>query len=151
MTIETAAGLTKGLVEEIPFRGHPLVIAQHARTIEVTTDPHLTLRGDCIIGVSASKGVAGLSPSMKQALKSDTVRVRFSILAPGGEFSFSARGSERLSLESPTDMVIRMSDYVCGRTLAIRAEASARRLPRALVKSLKSANADGLLRIEVGE
>ena len=71
-------------------------------------------------------------------------------LAPNsGEVSFAARGSKDLSFESPTDMVIRMSDFVCGRTLAIRAEYSAREIPRDLVGTLKSPEAAGLLRIEV--
>ncbi len=140
---------TVSVVEEIPFVGHPLVRAMHGRTIEITTEDHLTLQGDCIIGVRAAKGISQLSPAIKRALKSDEARVRFTIVAPGGEYSFSARGSKDLSFESPTDMVIRMSEFVCGRTLAIRADSSAREIPRGLVGSLKSPEAAGLLRIEV--
>ena len=137
------------VMEEIPFVGHPMVRAMHERTIEITTDGHLTLRGDCIIGVGAAKGVAQLSPSMKEALRSDHARVKFTIVTPGGEFSFAARGSKDLPFESPTDMVIRKSGFVCGRTLAIEAESSAREIPRDLVRTLKSPDAAGLLRIEV--
>ena len=71
------------------------------------------------------------------------------IVTPGGEFSFAARGSKDLSFESPTDMVIRRSSFVCGRTLAIQAESSAREIPRDLVGTLKSSKAAGVLRIEV--
>ncbi len=137
------------VVEEIPFMGHSMVRAMHERTIEITTEVHLTSRGDCIIGVGASKGVVRLSPSMKRALRSDDARVRFTIVAPGGKFSFAARGSKDLSFESPTDMVIRRSGFVCGRTLAIKADSSAREIPRDLVGTLKSPEAVGLLRIEV--
>jgi hypothetical protein len=140
---------TTCVAEEVPFVGHAMVRAMHERTIEITTEAHLTLRGDCIIGVGATKGVAQLSPSVKRALRSDSARVRLTIVTPGGEFSFAARGSKDLSFESPTDMVIRMSDFVCGRTLAIRAESSAREIPRDLVRTLKSPEASGLLRIEV--
>src|SRR5204863_10108711 len=80
------------VVEEIPFVGHSMVRSTHARTIEVTTKRHLTPRGDCIIGVGASKGVAQLSASMKRALRSDDARLRLTIVAPGGELSFHARG-----------------------------------------------------------
>jgi hypothetical protein len=135
--------------EEIPFLGHAMVRATHARTIEITTEAHLTDRGDCIVGVRAAKGVAQLSASIKDVLRSDDARVRLTVVAPGGEFSFLARGSEDLSFESPTDMVIRMSTFVCGRTLAIRAESSAREIPRYLVRTLRSPTAAGLLRIEV--
>jgi uncharacterized protein len=137
------------VAEEIPFAGHAMVRALHGRTIEITTDGHLTPRGDCIVGVGAAKGVAQLSPSVKRALRSDGARVRFTIVTPGGEFSFTARGSKDLSFESQTDMVIRMSDFVCGRTLAIGADSSARDIPRDLVRTLKSPEAAGLLRIEV--
>lgn len=135
--------------EEVAFVGHAMVRATHGKTIEITTEEHLTPRGDCIIGVGASKGIAQLSPSTKRALRSDDARVRFTIVAPGGEFSFVARGSKDLSFESPTDMVIRKSSFVCGRTLAIRAESSAMEIPRGLVGTLKSPGASGLLRIEV--
>jgi len=137
------------VVEEIPFVGHAMVTAMHERTIEITTEERLTARGDCIIGVGAAKGVAQLSPAMKRALRSDRARVRLTIVTPGGKFSFEARGSKDLPLDSPTDMVIRMSGFVCGRTLAIDAGSSAREIPRELVRTLKSPGAAGLLRIEV--
>jgi len=137
------------VAEEIAFVGHAMVRATHERTIEITTEDYLTPSGDCIIGVGASKGIAQLSPSVKRALRSDDARVRFTIVAPGGEFSFVARGSKDLSFESPTDMVIRRSSFVCGRTLAIRAESSAIEIPRGLVGTLKSPKAAGILRIEV--
>src|SRR4029077_18018100 len=101
----------------------------------ITTESHLTARGDCIVGVAAARGVAQLSASMKRALRSDDARVHFTLVAPGGEFSFLAWGDKDLSFESTTDVVIRMSEFVCGRTIAIRADSSAREIPRDLVKS----------------
>jgi uncharacterized protein len=137
------------VAEDVTFAGHPLVRATHGTTMEITTGRHLTSKGDCIVGVCAAKGVAQLSPSTKRALRSDAARVRLTIVTPGGEFSFTARGSKALLFESSTDAVIRTSDYVCGRTLAIRADSSAREIPRELVRTLKSPEAAGLLRIEV--
>ena len=149
MSVETKTSAREAMVtEEIRFAGHSMVRATHQTTIEITTEGHLTPRGDCIIGVGAAKGVAQLSPSMKRALRSDTARVRFTIVTPGGEFSFSARGSKDLSFESATEMVIRTSTFVCGRTLAIQSESSAIEIPRKLVGTLKSPEAAGLLRIE---
>jgi len=137
------------VAEEIPFAGHAMVRATHSRTIEITTERHLTPRGDCIIGVGASKGVAQLSASLKKALQSDGARVRFTIVARGGEYTFHARGSKDLSFQSATDLVIRTSEFVCGRTLAIKAESSAREIPRGLIGTLRSPESPGLLRIEV--
>jgi len=137
------------VTEEVAFAGHAVVKATHEKTIEITTEGHLTTRGDCIIGVRASKGIAQLSRSMKRALRSDDARVRLTIVTPGGEFSFAAKGSKDLTFDSPTDMVIRRSSFVCGRTLAVQAECSASEIPRGLVGTLKSPRAAGLLRIEV--
>ena len=137
------------ICEEVAFTGHAMVRATHERTIEITTEEHLTPSGDCIVGVGAAKGLSQLSPAIKDALRSDNARVRLTLVTPAGEFSFGARGSKDLSFESSTDMVIRRSGYVCGRTLAIFADSSARELPRSLVGSLRSAESAGLLRIEV--
>jgi len=137
------------VAEEVSFRGHAMVRATHGNTIEITTEEHLTPSGDCIVGVGAAKGLAHLLPATKDALRSDAARVRLTIIAPGGEFSFFARGSKDLSFENPTDMVIRKSGFVCGRTLAIHAESAAIEIPRGLVATLKSPGAAGLLRIEV--
>ncbi len=137
------------MTEEVRFVGHPNVLSMHDRTIEITTEEHLTPRGDCILGVRAAKGLAALLPRTKEALRSDDARVRFTLVAPGGEYSFAARGSKDLTFESATDMVIRKSGYVCGRTLAILSGASARQVPRTLVGSLKSSASAGSLRIEV--
>lgn len=136
------------VTEEVAFFGHAAVRATHRTTIEVTRDEHLTPNGDCIVGVRASKGVADLGGEMKRALRSDATRVRLTLVAPGGTHCFWARGSEALSFESGTEMVIRKSGFVCGRTLAVHSDCSAIELPRSLVASLKSPTAAGLLRIE---
>jgi uncharacterized protein len=135
--------------EEVAFWGHAMVRGTHERTMEITTEDYLTPRGDCIIGVGASKGLSQLSPQVKRALRSDSATVRFTLVAPGGHYSFRARGSTGLSFESRTEMVIRRSGFVCGRTLAIQADSSASEIPRALLGTLKSPGAAGLLRIEV--
>jgi hypothetical protein len=135
-------------VEEIGFSGHPMVLATHARTIEITTEEHLTPRGDCIVGVRAKKGLADISAPLKRALVSDASRVRFTFKTPGGDFSFMARGSLALTFEDKNDIVIRKSQFVCGRTIAVGASCAASDLPRTLVGSLKSPDSAGLLRIE---
>jgi len=137
------------VVEEIPFSGHPLIRGTHQTTVEITTESHLTPQGDCIVGVRAAKGLAALSPSTKAAIRTDGAKVKLTIFSPWGSYSFSARGSRDLTLESPTDIVVRRSSFICGRTLAIGADSAARDLPRPLVSSLRTSGATGLLRIVV--
>ena len=51
--------------EIIRCRGHPLVLGTHPTTFEVTREDHLTSSGNCIIGIAADKGCAGLSPALR--------------------------------------------------------------------------------------
>jgi len=49
-----------------------------------------------------------------------------------------AFGSSRLILSHPTDIVVRKSDFICHRTLAVKADKAACDLSRALVEKLKN-------------
>ena len=135
--------------DAVEFYGHPMVRAAHRTTIEVTKDSRLTIDGDCIIGVRADKGLTELSGSVKDALRTDGSRVTFSIEVPEQSFTLRAFGTSSLTLESDHEMVIRRSEYVCGRTLAVRADAAAKDIPRVLVQTLRNPVARGLLRMEV--
>jgi uncharacterized protein len=135
--------------DAVEFFGHPMVRSAHPTTIEVTKDAHLTINGDCIIGVRADKGLSDLSSGVRDALRSEGSAVTFTIVVPGKTFEFQAFGTSSLTLESVHEMVIRRSVYVCGRTLAVRAGAAAKDIPRDLVQTLRSPETKGLLRIEV--
>jgi hypothetical protein len=135
--------------DAVEFFGHPMVRSAHRTTIEVTRDEHLTIDGDCIIGVKADKGLTDLSGSVKDALQSEGSKVTVLIEVPGDSFTLHASGNAALSLRSGHEMVIRRSDYICGRTLAVGADAAAKDIPRSLVESLRSPDCRGTLRIEV--
>ena len=68
-----------------------------------------------------------------------------------GQISFlnRAHGGPGHALSDPRDMVVRKSDYVRRRTLAVRADASSRDLPREMVRLLKNPATRGRLEIEV--
>ena len=57
--------------EIIRCRGHPLVLGTHPTTFEVTCGEHLSENGNCIIGVAADKGCAGLSGEFRNILAHD--------------------------------------------------------------------------------
>lgn len=140
----------KALVKEvISFSGHPMVRSLHPTTIEITTEDHLTPRGDCIVGVSAEKGCLQLDERTKEALRRAEALVSFKIRAGGEEFMFNARGDPGLELSNPNDIVIRKSGFLSERTLAVGANAAAIDLPRSLVSRLKRPDAVGRLEIEV--
>ena len=124
-------------VDTIEFSGHPLVSALHPTTIEVTKEPYLSRRGDCVIGVSANKSVVELMPEVKRALKTDGSEVTIRIIVSGNVFEFRGRGDARLTLRHPSEVVLRKSSFVSDRTLMISATAAAKDLPRSIVDSLK--------------
>ena len=66
--------------DEVIFFGHPNIQSLHLRAIEVTKNPNLTLRGDCIIGVRANKACKDLNPSLQRLLKKEDSVVRLSII-----------------------------------------------------------------------
>jgi len=137
------------LLESVNFRGHPLVRSLHPTTIEVTTEEFLTENGDCIVGVGAAKGCAGLDARVKEALRRKGSMVTLRILVGPLSFSISASGDPRLQLSHEHDMVIRRSDFISDRTLAIRADAAAKDIPAEMVNLLRNPRTVGSLEIEV--
>jgi uncharacterized protein len=135
--------------DEVEFWGHPMVRSLHRNTIEVTRDPHLTIRGDCIIGVNADKGLTDLSSAVREAISTENSKMLMTIDVPPHRFVVNATGGSALTLENPHEMVIRKSTFVSPRTLALNADTAAKDLPRKLVESLRNPETRGLLRIEV--
>ena len=138
-------------VEVVRARGHPNVRATHPTTLEITREEHLTPRGDCIVAVGADKGARDLSEAFKRAAREQGARITITIEVPsrGLRAVIHARGHPGLTFEHPTDLVVRKSDFVCGRTVAIRADKAARDLPRELVEALRDPGVEVLVRLEV--
>jgi uncharacterized protein len=136
-------------MEAVEFRGHPMVRSTHPTTIEITTEDYLTENGDCIIGVGASKGCAGLGSEVKEQLRKPGSLVTFRIVAGPAMFEVRAAGDPRLTLSDPHEMVIRKSNFISDRTVAVNADAASRNIPRNLVRLLKNPATEGRLEIEV--
>jgi hypothetical protein len=125
--------------EEVVFGyGHENIRATHRTTLEFTKDKHLSKKGDCIIAVAADKALADLSPKFKECLRKPNAKLTILIEAGGIAEQVQAYGSQQLILSHPTDAVIRKSDYICNRTLAVRADKAANDLPRELVEKVKN-------------
>jgi len=119
--------------------GHKNMQATHKSTLEITKEAELSKRGDCIIAVSADKALTDLSPGFKEKLRNENAKITMLIEAGDVVEIVNASGSARLILTHPTDMVIRKSNYICSRTLAIQADKAACDLSRKLVEKLKNA------------
>jgi hypothetical protein len=123
--------------EKILAFGHVNIQAIHPLTLMFTKEKHLSKTGDCIVAVASDKAVADLSPEFKDKLRKPNAKLTILIEANGLTEQINASGSPKLILTNPTDMVIRKSDYICNRTLAIHADKAANDLPRTFVEKLK--------------
>jgi hypothetical protein len=102
-----------------------------------TKDIHVSKNGDCIVAMAADKSVADLSVQFKEELRKTNAKVTITIEAGHFKEEIKALGSPKLCLCHPTDIVVRKSDYICNRTLAIFADKSAVDLSPAFVEKLK--------------
>jgi len=118
--------------------GHRNIQATHKTTLEFTKDLNLSRKGDCIVVVFANKALGDLADEFKDKLRKPQAKLTITIEADGIIEHVNARGSPQLILTHPTDMVVRKSDYVCSRTLAVHADKAAEDLSRNLVEKLKN-------------
>ncbi|OYT54865.1 MAG: hypothetical protein B6U72_01265 [Candidatus Altiarchaeales archaeon ex4484_2] len=132
--------MSEYLVERIKASGHPNVSARHKTTLEVTGDNYLTPTGDCIVAINADRCFPEFSPGFLDLLKSEGSRVEVLIECNGVRDKVTARGDKALTLNHGSEMVVRKSSYVCGRTLAVKADKAAADLKRELVDELKRGN-----------
>jgi hypothetical protein len=116
--------------------GHANIHSVHPTTLMFTKDSHVSQKGDCIVARSADKSVADLSAKFKEELRKPNAKLTVTIEAGDFREEIKAIGSPKLCLCHLTDIVIRKSDYICSRTLAICADKSSNDLSREFVEKL---------------
>lgn len=126
------------ITEIVLASGHENILATHKTTLEITKESQLSKRGDCIIAVAATKALADLSPEFKESLLKEKAKITITIEAGETSETVNAAGSPRLILTHPKNIVVRKSNYICARTLAIRADKAACELSRNLAEKLKN-------------
>jgi len=134
---------------EIPFSGHENIRSLHKNTIEITKEPALTTSGDCIIGINAKYGCNEIPSKIKKKLKDPNSRVIFSIIVSDYVFKIKGRGHRDLICSDPNDIVLRKSDYVCPRTLAVNCDKASDSIPRELIQILQNPKTNGVFSIEI--
>ena len=136
--------------EKISAWGHPNITANHRTTFEITKEEHLTKKGDCIIGVKAEKSSFEISDEIKNKLKENAfARIELTLPQYGLKEVVEGYGSNAMTFNHPTDIVIRKSNFVCSRTLLIKASKAARDLNREMVELLKDPETELLFVIRV--
>jgi hypothetical protein len=135
------------LKEILVFTGHPLISSRHQRTFEVTKSSELTARGDCIVGVNASKAGVDFDPIFRRMLADENTIVTITIKVGVDEVIINAMGHPDLTLSDPEELVIRKSSFISPRTLAVQADKSAADIPRRIVSNLRERGATGSMEI----
>ncbi len=136
MDIEKTLSSLGVYYEKITAEGHENIKATHRTTLEITRENYLTPRGTCIIAIKASKAARDLTPKTKQLLKLRRYRVYLVLCVRERIDIIEARTSPRLTLTSPSSIVIRKSDYIDSRTIAINANKAAKDIDREIVEDL---------------
>ncbi len=114
-----------------------MITAKHRSTFMITKDEAVGPKGDCIIAVKADKSALELDPRLKRAVVSGKPLL---MTLRAGELvqRVSAWGHHSLILGHPTDIVVRKSRFICGRTLTIGADKAASDLPMKFVETLRN-------------
>ena len=137
-----------GLVEVVRATGHEHVTAEHASTLEFTSDDFLTPAGDCILAIEADRVPADFTDEFVAACRDERATITATIEADGHTQEVVGRGDPELSFENERSHVLRTSDYVDDRTVLVGAGAAAADVDRDLVAALAD-GADATLTLRV--
>ena len=126
------------VVEKIKAWGHSNITAENEVTFEITQENHLTTRGDCIVGIRASKGAYGLSEGFKRLARRMDAKITVTLKIDDFREVAIGQGSPQLTFKHPTDLVARKSSYTCERTLMIKADKAAADFSKDFIQYLKN-------------
>ncbi|MGC9130530.1 MAG: DUF371 domain-containing protein [Pyrobaculum sp.] len=116
-------------------RGHPNVTARNQKSLEITKDPYLTKRGDCIVACCSEKAAGELAGDVLGALARGGVVVL--ILDTGSRWDYVIGETPMATPTSKWRIVVRKSGYIDDSTVAIHADKAASDLDRGLVAELR--------------
>lgn len=129
--------MTRIAVDYLEARGHVNIRGQHRSTIEITKERELTARGDCIIGVSSTKGASELNEELKGILRNEGSILIVLLITEKFHDYLVCRGSSKLQLTDSNKIIVRKSQYVNESTLCLESDKSAAELSRNLIDELK--------------
>lgn len=122
--------------EVVTSRGHEHVSGAHESTFEVTSDDFLTPAGDCILGIEADEVPAAFDDAFVEACQDGDAAITIELETATHSDRVEASGHPDLTFDSDRSMVVRTSDYVDERTVAVEADKAATDIERDLVDAL---------------
>jgi hypothetical protein len=130
----------KPITVEFYAHGHKNVLSTHKTTFEVTKETELTKNGNCIVAVGSAMGAVDLPDEFKKAAQNENSKITITIEANNQKETTTGKGSPQLQFTHPTDLVVRKSNYVCSRTLAIGADKASIDFSKKFVEKLQDPN-----------
>ncbi len=118
--------------------GHPNISSKHKTTLEFTKDRDIGKTADCIIGVRSPVSMDNIPDEISNAIKEDKKLITLRLETENAVDEIKGYGHPELTLDHPTDMVSRKSDFKCSRTLMINADKAAIDLKKELINDLKN-------------
>ncbi|MHA1488584.1 MAG: DUF371 domain-containing protein [Promethearchaeota archaeon] len=134
-------------MEKINALGHKNILCTHNTTLEITKEKTLTKKGNCIVGINASKACYDINPKLKEFIKSGK-KIKITLKVNDVTDSFFGFGNKELTLLNKKDMVFRKSNFLCDRTILINCSKSSSDLDRNLIEELKVPNKKILILFE---
>jgi len=117
-------------------KGHKLISATHKSTFEITKENYLTERGNCIIGISANYSAREFPAWLKEYLR-EGKKIIIEIKVGNLSDFIEAYGNKELTFKDNKSFVIRKSNYIDDRTVAIKSNKAAIDIDRRIIELLK--------------
>ncbi len=124
------------VLDKIYAYGHKNILCSHKTTIEITKDKDLTKKGNCIVGINASKACIDLDNRLKENIKTEK-KIKIILEVDNLKDYFYGFGHKNLRLLNKKDIVFRKSNYLCDRTVLINCTKSSNDLKQELIEALK--------------
>jgi len=118
-------------------KGHHNVTSAHKSTFEVTMDKEMGIKADCIVGVASELKFEDFPDELREAIQNENTVIKIQLQTENGFDEIRGYGHPELTLDHPTDMVCRKSEFKCSRTLMIKADKAAIDLNNELINDLK--------------
>lgn len=118
-------------------KGHPNVTSAHKSTFEVTMDKEIGIKADCIIGVSSEAKLLDFPDEIHEAIRNENALIKVQLETENAFDEIKGYGHPELTLNHPTDMVCRKSEFKCSRTLMIKSDKAAIDIKKELIDDLK--------------
>ena len=124
--------------EHFEAYGDKNIQATHPTSFEFTKDNYLTRKGDCILGINATKSATDLTEDFKSLARNRNSVIHVSIEVDGVIETAIGYGHPSLIYTHPRDMVFRKSSYTCERTIMIRSSKAATDFSHQIIQMLKN-------------